>query len=152
MNIGELAKQAGCPVETVRYYEREGLLAEPERSPSGYRRYRAEHLEELHFIRHCRSLDMSLAEIRCLLDFRHHPERRCGEIDALLDRHIAQLHERLAQLQRLEVQLSALRERCGLDRPAAECGILQSLNAAAEGQACACHPKGGSAGDGEESR
>lgn len=140
MRIGELAGTAGVEVETIRYYEREGLLPAPERNLSGYRQYRAEHLEELHFIRHCRSLDMSLAEIRELLEFRHHPERACEDINQMLERHIAQVHERIALMQRLETQLTALLRRCGEQSTAAKCGILQSLNAAAEGEDCACHP------------
>lgn len=139
MRIGELAARTGVEVETIRYYEREGLLAEPARSPAGYRQYRQEHLEALVFIRHCRSLDMSLAEVKTLLDFRHHPERACGEINGLLERHIALVHERIAQMQQLERQLTALLDRCGELRTAAECGILRSLNAAAEGEACPCH-------------
>ena len=69
MKIGELASQAGCDVQTVRFYEREGLLAEPEREASGYRRYAEPHLRRLQFIRHCRSLDIPLPEIRQLLDW-----------------------------------------------------------------------------------
>ena len=64
MRIGELAHQAGVDVQTVRYYEREGLLAAPSRTQSGYRAYGPEHLERLNFVRHCRSLDMPLAERR----------------------------------------------------------------------------------------
>ena len=62
MKIGELAAQTGCDVQTVRFYEREGLLAVPDREPSGYRRYAARHLEQMRFIRHCRSLDIPLTE------------------------------------------------------------------------------------------
>ena len=67
MRIGEIAAQAGCDVQTVRYYEREGLLNAPEREPSGYRCYAQVHLDALRFIRHCRSLDVSLPEVRRLL-------------------------------------------------------------------------------------
>ena len=67
MKIGELAKITDCQVETIRYYEREGLLPQAPRSESNYRIYGAEHTERLGFIRHCRSLDMTLEEIRVLL-------------------------------------------------------------------------------------
>ena len=137
MRIGELAAKTGVEVETIRYYEREGLLPAPERNAAGYRQYRQEHLEELVFIRHCRSLDMALAEIRVLQDFRHHPQRACGEVNALLERHVVLVHERIAQMQQLERQLTALLDRCGELRTAAECGILRSLNAAAEGASAA---------------
>ena len=67
LKIGELAKRTGCPVETIRYYEREALLAAPRRSEGNYRLYDDAHAERLQFIRHCRSLDMTLDEIRSLL-------------------------------------------------------------------------------------
>ena len=132
MRIGELAKKSNCRIETIRYYEREGILPEPQRSDSGYRMYRQEHLEELNFIRHCRSLDMSLAEIKILLNFRHHPEMACNEIDLMLERHMAVVKERIVQMQQLEQQLKALRRCCSKQRTVAECGILQSLNAVAD--------------------
>lgn len=128
MRIGELAAQAGVDVQTIRYYEKEGLMAEPHRAESGYRQYRREHLETLQFIRHCRSLDISLAEVRTLLDFREHPERTCADVDRLIAKHIEQLHQRISQMQQLEQQLKVLQLRCGEQRTAAECGILQSLS------------------------
>ena len=73
MRIGELAKQAACTVETIRFYEREGLLPRPTRSGGNYRLYSAEDAERLAFIRNCRSLGMALAEIRVLLGFGARP-------------------------------------------------------------------------------
>ena len=70
MKIGELAKLTDCQVETIRYYEREGLLPEPARSEGNYRLYTQAHVERLTFIRNCRSLDMTLEEIRSLLNLR----------------------------------------------------------------------------------
>ncbi|NQD38270.1 Cd(II)/Pb(II)-responsive transcriptional regulator [Permianibacter sp. IMCC34836] len=137
MRIGELAAQAGVDVQTIRYYEKAGLMAEPHRTESGYRQYRPEQLDTLQFIRHCRSLDMSLAEVRTLLDFRDHPDRTCTDVDQLIARHIEQLHQRIAQMQQLEQQLKVLQQRCGEQRTAAECGILQSLTTAASD--CSCH-------------
>jgi Cd(II)/Pb(II)-responsive transcriptional regulator len=128
MHISELAKKSDCHIETIRYYEREGILPEPQRSLSGYRIYQQEHLEELLFIRHCRSLDMPLAEIKELLNFRHHPQMACNEIDQLLERHMNIVKERIAQLQQLDKQLKMLRRSCGVQSTVAECGILQSLN------------------------
>lgn len=75
MKIGVLAKQADCPVETVRYYEREGLLPAPARTEGNYRLYSSEHLERLTFIRNCRTLDMTLDEIRRLLALMDSPAR-----------------------------------------------------------------------------
>ena len=75
MKIGELAKLTDCQVETIRYYERERLLPEPARSEGNYRLYTQAHVERLTFIRNCRSLDMTLEEIRSLLNLR----QRCSE-------------------------------------------------------------------------
>lgn len=139
MKIGELAAQAGCDVQTVRFYEREGLLDEPEREASGYRRYAERHLERLLFIRHCRSLDIPLPEVRELLAFAALPEQSCAQVNALLDDHIARVQQRLAALRTLHEQLVALRGRCDGD-PARSCAILQSFMTATQAHACACHP------------
>lgn len=139
MRIGELAAQGGCDVQTVRFYEREGLLAEPEREPSGYRRYAKRHLQRLQFIRHCRSLDIPLPDIRELLSFAAAPDRSCGQVDALLDEHIAKVQLRLKAMRMLERQLVALRKQCDGDT-SHSCAILESFMTAAEEHACACHP------------
>lgn len=90
MRIGELAQASLCSVETVRYYEREGLLPPPARSSGNYRLYGPGHVERLRFIRHCRSLDMSHDEMRALLAFRDSPHKGCDELNALLDEHIVE--------------------------------------------------------------
>lgn len=133
MRIGELAKTAGVDVPTIRFYEQSGLLAEPPRTSSGYRQYTAIHRDALLFIRHCRSLDLSLTEIRSLLDYREHPDRACDEINELVAVHIDQVRQRIGQLQQLEGQLLALQSRCSKQRQAVDCGILQTLSAAADG-------------------
>lgn len=138
MRIGELAAQAGCEVQTVRFYEREGLLAEPHREASGYRRYAERHLQRLQFIRHCRSLDIPLPEVRQLLRFAAEPDQACAPVNALLDEHIAQVRRRLKALKALEGQLIALRKQCDGDASHA-CAILESFMTAAEEHACACH-------------
>jgi Cd(II)/Pb(II)-responsive transcriptional regulator len=127
LKIGELASTTGCQVETVRYYEREKLLSEPARSAGNYRLYGAEHVERLMFIRHCRSLDMSLDEVRRLLHFKDAPEENCGEVNVLLDQHIAAIAERMAELENLQVQMIALRAQCREAQEARHCGILQGL-------------------------
>nr|WP_315393177.1 Cd(II)/Pb(II)-responsive transcriptional regulator [uncultured Duganella sp.] len=127
LKIGELATRTGYTVEAIRYYEREGLLPAPARSDGNYRLYRGDHLERLRFIRHCRSLDMALDEIRSLLAFRDHPERSCGDVNALLDKHVVDVAERIAQLQDLQRQLLQLRELCTEVHTAADCAILQRL-------------------------
>lgn len=139
MKIGELAARAGCDVQTVRFYEREGLLEEPTREASGYRRYAERHLTRLNFIRHCRSLDIPLPEVRQLLTFAAAPDQSCAQVNDLLDGHIALVRNRIQSLRALEKQLSALRKTCDGDTSHA-CAILQSFMTAAQDHACACHP------------
>ena len=129
MKIGELAQVAQCTVETVRYYEKEGLLAEPARTPGNFRVYGPEHLERLRFIRNCRALDMSHAEIHTLLGLTDHPGDGCGAINAVFDQHIAHVDERIQELTQLKLQLGALRQRCHTGQAVAACGILQGLAA-----------------------
>jgi Cd(II)/Pb(II)-responsive transcriptional regulator len=132
LKIGALANFTGTQVETIRYYEREGLLAAPARSEGNYRLYGAPHVERLQFIRHCRSLDMTLDEIRRLLAFRDAPEESCCAVNDLLDRHIGHVATRVQELQALQKQLEALRSLCHSTQAAKDCEILQSL-ASAEG-------------------
>lgn len=146
MRIGELARATGVEVETVRFYERSGLLPAPVRQANGYRAYGARHLERLAFIRHCRALDMPLADIARLLDFNDHPRSDCGDVNTLIDAQLARVRARLASMRALEAQLAALRSRCREPHATQECGILHELVAAAHGEACACHEQTGEGG------
>ncbi len=147
MRIGELSRSTGVDVDTIRYYEKAGLLPPPTRAPNGYRDYGTPQLERLAFIRHCRALDMPLAEIARLLDFVAHPQADCGDINQLIDAQLARVRARLQSLRALENQLAALRARCDTGHLAADCGILQELVSAAHGEACACHAAGAEAAE-----
>ena len=143
MKIGELAQATGTPVETIRYYEREGLLAAPARTQSNYRQYDASHVARLSFIRHSRALDMTLEEIRTLLRLKDEPAGSGEAVDALLDAHIGHVAERIRDLQRLQAELKDLRSRC--DAAGASCGILDTLDHPARGTPAArgrVHPAG----------
>jgi Cd(II)/Pb(II)-responsive transcriptional regulator len=128
MKIGELAKATGTQVETVRFYEREGLLPEAARSESNYRVYAQAHAERLGFIRNCRNLDMTLNEIRALLRFRDAPSQNCDDVNSLLDEHIGHVAERIRQLKALEKSLKTLRLQCSEANASKHCGILQGLS------------------------
>ncbi|SFR45105.1 Cd(II)/Pb(II)-responsive transcriptional regulator [Marinobacter gudaonensis] len=128
MKIGELAKATAIPVETIRYYEKIGLLPEPNRDTSGYRAYRQPHLDRLLFIKRCRNLDMAQEEIRELIRLAEQPEADCSGVDALLARHLVHVRERLEELARLEETLVRLQEACSDARTVRECGILDGLN------------------------
>lgn len=127
MKIGQLAKRADCAVETIRYWEKEGLLPPPYRSSSNYRIYNESHLRRLLFIRNCRSLDMSLAEVRRLLDLGDQPTESCNEINDLVDEHIEHVVKRIRALQSLETELRTLRHRCNNDSDIEHCEILKGL-------------------------
>ncbi len=142
MKIGELAKRGACSVETVRFYELEGLLEAPMRDASGYRRYTGSHLVQLNFIRHCRSLGMGLPDVRILRSLQAHPELACDEINHLIDSQIDRVHTQIAALRVLKQQLHALRDTCHANTNVGDCAILRNLEQAAEGESCSCHPHG----------
>ena len=131
MKIGELATASSTQIETIRYYEREGLLPAPARTQGNFRVYEPQHLQRLQFIRYCRTLDMSLDEVRVLLRFKDAPGEDCGDVNALLDEHIGHVSKRIKELRTLERQLKDLRHRCGDVRSAKQCGILAGLSKAA---------------------
>ena len=131
MKISELAGTTATPVETIRFYEREGLLPAPERALNNYRVYGPAHVERLAFVRHCRNLDMTLEEIRVLLRYKDAPQAHCGEVNALLDEHIGHVERRIRELRALQKELRQLRQRCNQDQAAQDCGILNELSQAA---------------------
>jgi Cd(II)/Pb(II)-responsive transcriptional regulator len=130
VKIGELASATDTPVETIRFYEREGLLPAPARTQSNYRSYGPSHIQRLTLIRRCRSLDMGLDEVRVLLQFQDCPTDDCGDVNALLDEHIGHVTQRIGELRQLEQQLHELRARCASTRSGPACGILEQLNSA----------------------
>ncbi len=131
MKIGELAAASGTTIESIRFYERAGLIAEPARSDGNYRVYGDTHVQRLVFIRRCRSLDMALDEIRVLLGFKDAPSAHCGDVNALLDTHIGHVASRVQELRVLEQQLRSLRAQCQSISSGADCGILKQLSSAA---------------------
>ena len=131
MRISELGQASGVDPETIRYYEKAGLMPSPQRLSNGYRDYGKGHVERLAFIRQCRALDMSLREIAGLLELADQPQAECSNVDRLIDEHLDRVRRQISSLRSLEKQLAALRGRCGTPRRAAECGILQELATAA---------------------
>lgn len=115
MKISELSRASGVDVETIRYWEKAGLLPAPARQANGYRHYGSSELERLAFVRHCRALDMPLADVRHLVDVLEGGGTDPGQTDALVARHLLQVRARLAGLQELERQLTALQARCDAD-------------------------------------
>ena len=112
MKIGELAEATGSNSETIRYYEKIGLLPRPGRTDSNYRDYSATDVERLSFIRHARGLGFELADIRSLIELAEQPERDCGEVDAIASRHLAAVESKLARLDSLRVELGRMLAQC----------------------------------------
>lgn len=130
MRIGEVAARTRTAVDTIRYYERLGLVPPPGRTASNYRTYAPAHVERLEFIRRCRGLDMSLAEIRALLVFCDQPQRHCDAVNDVLDQRIHHVEGRIEELQRLARELRQLRGVCRSPGSAADCRILNRLRSA----------------------
>ena len=105
MKISQLATATGVPAETIRYYEREKLLPPPARQENGYRAYTDKHVEQLAFIKHCRSLDISIADTALLLEFTLKPQTDCSQINQLIEQQLLKIRARLVSLTALEKQL-----------------------------------------------
>ncbi|WP_148714615.1 MerR family transcriptional regulator [Chitinolyticbacter meiyuanensis] len=127
ISIGRLGKAAGVQPETIRYYERIGLLAPPARTASGYRHYDAAAVQRLRFVRRGRELGFSIEEIRTLLQLADHREQPCGQADDLVRQHLAEVAARIADLQALQAALSRLNE-CSSDN-AEHCKLIEALEA-----------------------
>lgn len=139
MRIKALSDATGVEIETIRFYEKQGLLPAPAREANGYREYGPAHLERLAFVRHCRALDMPLPDIGRLLALVNTPLADCSDVNVLVDAQLARVRARLKSMRALEKQLVRLRAQCHGKHGADECGILHELVAAAHGEACACH-------------
>lgn len=127
IKIGELAKRTHCSIVTIRFYENEGLLPSPQRSEANYRLYDEKVVERLQFIRHCRALDMSLEDIRSLLNYKDNPAQDCDKVNELIDQHIDQVEENIKVQLALKQQLLSLRKQCSGSRTADSCGVLIEL-------------------------
>ena len=126
MKIGELSRATGINIETIRYYERIGLLPEPDRTAANYRSYGDPHRARLTFVRHSRDLGFTIEEIRSLLDLSDDPARDCSEADRIASRHLAQVEEKIAQLTLLRDELTRIVGRCR-GGVAADCRVIEVL-------------------------
>lgn len=127
LSIGQLAKRAGVGVETVRYYEREGLLAEPQRRQSGYRQYQSDTVDRLLFIRRAKELGFTLKEIKELLSLRVDEDKTCADVRQQAEAKIADIEDRIRSLQRMKRALVKVTSQCSGSGPTSECPILESI-------------------------
>ncbi|RMH14262.1 MAG: heavy metal-responsive transcriptional regulator [Planctomycetota bacterium] len=128
LTIGKVARQAGVGVETIRFYEREGLVEEPARRASGYRQYDPEVVRRVRFIRHAKELGFTLREIKELLELRVEPGCHCGDVLELAEAKIADIDERIRKLRKMRRALAGLTRDCKRGRPTDECPILKALD------------------------
>ena len=128
MQIGQLAKSTDTTAETIRYYEREGLLSAPLRGANGYRDYADAHVQRLRFIRRCRVLELSLADIKKLLAIQDQPQAPCSEVDRLIAKQRQEIRSKLGVLRHRDRELKQLAELCNRPASASNCGILGALD------------------------
>jgi len=126
MNIGDLARVADTKPETIRYYERIGLLPAPPRTGGNYRDYSAVHLSRLSFTRRARDLGFSIEQIRALLDLADQKEQSCEAVDTIAREHLADVKRKLADLTALRRELETVIGQCR-HGTVAECRILEAL-------------------------
>src|SRR5947209_4537677 len=127
LTIGELARRAGVGVETVRFYERQGLLAEPARRASGYRQYGEDIVARLRFIRRAKELGFTLKEIAELLALRLDPDTTCADVRQRAVAKLADVESKLRDLRRIKKALRKLTATCSGYGPAGDCPILEAL-------------------------
>jgi MerR family mercuric resistance operon transcriptional regulator len=125
--IGALSEQTGCKIETIRYYEKAGLLPVPARSPAGYRRYGSTHLKRLTFIRRARALGFSIEEVRRLLKLADEHKRPCAEVRVVAGVHLKDVQARIADLRAMERVLRETVTKCASSR-SPDCPLIESLS------------------------
>jgi len=126
MTRGELAKRTGCNAETIRYYEKIGLLPEPLRSESGYRQYDETHEQRLRFVMRGRELGFAIEDLKSLLDLVDRNAVSCGEVEKLARLHLRSVRDKIGDLRRMERVLSETVHSCsGEDVP--ECPLIDTL-------------------------
>lgn len=127
MKIGEIAKAAGVGIDTVRFYEREGLLPKPARRPSGYREYAPDAVLDLRFIKRAKELGFSLKEISELLSIGREPTATAADVKKLAEEKLADLENKIRSLQRMKRALQKVVKECPGRGPTGDCSILRSL-------------------------
>lgn len=135
LTIGKLAAEAGVGRETIRYYERKGLLEEPPRSEAGYRHYPHDAVDRLRFIRRAQELGFTLAEITELLGLRIDEVSACGAVEARARAKLATVADKIDDLRRIGDALERLVERCEARQPTSDCPILEELESRRDGDA-----------------
>ena len=127
LTIGKLAAAAGVNAQTIRYYERSGLVRAPKRTAGGYRQFGPDELRRLYFIRRAQGVGFSLAEIRELLALRIHDPRSCAAVSRRIEATIAATEEKILELQKLLKPLNRLRASCAARKRTEDCPVLEAF-------------------------
>jgi len=124
-SIGDLSRQTGVKIPTIRYYEQMGLIEAPERTQGNQRRYTQEGFQRLSFIRHSRELGFTIEDIRELLELSRHPDRPCDDAHGIAIRHLADIRIKIRKMKRLEHELKRI-SKCNADN-LADCAVIETL-------------------------
>jgi MerR family transcriptional regulator, copper efflux regulator len=135
LTIGQVAKEGGVNLQTIRYYERRGILPRPPRTSSGYRAFPDEAVKRIRFIKRAQELGFSLKEIKELLSLRAAPKARSADVRARTIAKITDIDEKIRSLEAMKRALLKLGAACSGQGPATECPILNSLDSRSEGNA-----------------
>lgn len=125
MSIGELSKRSGIGIETIRYYERIGILAPLGRRMSGYRIFNEDSFKTLRFLKHAQELGFSLSEISDLLKLRHNEKTKCNEVQARASKHLSRVERKIEHLESIRTVLSDLIHQCKTRKSDTTCPILE---------------------------
>lgn len=125
--ISELAKLSGLSTDTIRFYEKKGMIQPNFRANNQYRYFAEDSLKRLRFIRRCRALDMSLKEIETLLELEQQPQQDCHIVNDMIDQHLLQIDHKIKELQTFQSELYALRQQCNTPTTIDHCEILKAL-------------------------
>ncbi|CAB1214024.1 MerR family DNA-binding protein [Acinetobacter bouvetii] len=128
--IKDIAHKTQLSTDTIRFYEKKQLIQPSFRADNNYRYYDDETLKRLVFIKRCRALDMSLKDIETLIQLEQQPHQGCQRVNELIDEHLMQLEQKIAELQKFQLQLQQLRQSCSSQTTIGDCQILKQLEAA----------------------
>lgn len=126
-SIGDMSRQTGVKIPTIRYYEKEGLLAAPVRSEGNQRRYGVADIDRLGFIKHARDLGLPMAAIRELLELGEHPDRPCADANRIAIEQLAAVRQRISHLKKLESELARIAASCDGHHQVADCNVLKAF-------------------------
>lgn len=128
LTIGQVAKKSGMGIEAIRFYEREGVIPKPNRTESGYRKYNADIIKRLHFIRRAQELGFSLKEITQLIALKVTQKSNCAEVKKRALAKLDNINEKIADLERMRNALEEVTRACVASKPISDCPILKSFD------------------------